>query len=57
MKTGISKLEEECEYIRRSGILATIGGSAGPISKNNYFHWYGISLVQKILLIWADYFI
>ena len=41
MKTGISKLEEECKYIRRSGILATIGGSAGPISKNNYFHWCG----------------
>ncbi len=41
MKTGISKLEEECKYIRKSGILATIGGSAGPISKNNYFHWCG----------------
>lgn len=47
MKFGISKLEEEFKYIRKSGILATIGGSAGPISKKNYFHWSGSFIGPK----------
>ena len=30
MSKGITKLQEEAKYIRKSGILANIGGSAGP---------------------------
>ena len=39
MSKGLSKLQEESKYIRKSGILATIGGGAGPINPNNFFHW------------------
>jgi ubiquitin-protein ligase len=47
MMTGLSKLQEEYKYIRKSGILATIGGSAGPINKYNYFHWSGCFIGPK----------
>lgn len=40
MSTGISKLQSEHKFIRRSGILATHGGTAAPIKKN-YLHWFG----------------
>lgn len=38
MSKGLTKLQEEFKYIRKSGILAQIGGSAGPINKD-FFHW------------------
>lgn len=38
MSKGLTKLQEEFKYIRKSGILAHIGGSAGPINKD-FFHW------------------
>ena len=38
--TGIKKLQEEYKYIRKKGILATIGGSAAPIKKD-FLHWCG----------------
>lgn len=41
MSTGIKKLQEEYRFLRKSGILATIGGTAKPINKD-FLHWYGI---------------
>ena len=38
MSTGITKLQEEYKFIRKSGILAQIGGSASPIEKD-FLHW------------------
>jgi ubiquitin-protein ligase len=38
--SGISKLQSEHKFIKRSGILATHGGTAAPIKKN-YLHWFG----------------
>lgn len=40
MSTGIKKLQEEHKFIKKKGILATFGGTAGPIKKN-YLHWFG----------------
>lgn len=45
--TGVSKLQQEYKYIRKSGILAQIGGSAAPINEinkdnkkeQNFLHW------------------
>ena len=38
MSKGISKLQEEHKFIKKSGVLANIGGAAGPINKD-YLHW------------------
>jgi ubiquitin-conjugating enzyme E2 D/E len=38
MSKGLTKLQQEYKYIRKSGCLAHIGGAAGPINKD-YFHW------------------
>ncbi len=38
MSAGITKLQEEYKFIRKSGILAQIGGSASPIEKD-FLHW------------------
>lgn len=40
MATGIKKLQEEYKFIRKKGILATIGGTAAPIGKD-FLHWFG----------------
>ena len=42
MSKGLTKLQAEYKYIRKSGCLAQIGGAAGPIridGKPDYFHW------------------
>ena len=41
MSTGITKLQGEHKFLKKSGILATHGGTAAPIKKN-YLHWSGI---------------
>ena len=46
MSKGITKLQEEDKYIRKSGILANIGGSAAPINKD-YFHWMACFIGPK----------
>ena len=35
---GVEKLQEERAFLRKGG-LPHIGGSAGPISKNDFLHW------------------
>lgn len=40
MSTGLSKLQAEHKFLKKSGILATHGGTAAPIKKD-YWHWYG----------------
>lgn len=40
MSTGVKKLQEEYKFIRRSGILASIKGTARPVQKD-FLHWYG----------------
>jgi ubiquitin-protein ligase len=46
MSTGIKKLQEEYKYLRKSGILATVEGSAAPIKKD-FLHWKGIIVGPK----------
>ena len=38
MSKGITKLQEERKFIKKSGSLANIGGTAGPIN-GDYYHW------------------
>ena len=38
MSKGIKKLQEERTFIKKSGVLANIGGAAGPIN-GDFFHW------------------
>ena len=38
MSKGIQKLQEEYKYIRKSGPLINLGGTAGPINKD-FLHW------------------
>ena len=40
MSTGIKKLQEEYKFIRKSGILASIKGTAKPVQKD-FLHWFG----------------
>ena len=40
MSTGIKKLQDEFTFLRKNGILATIGGSVAPV-KNDFLHWFG----------------
>lgn len=40
MSTGITKLQAEHKFLKKSGILATHGGTAAPLKKN-YLHWFG----------------
>lgn len=40
MSTGIQKLQEEYKFMRKNGVLASVGGGARPIQKN-FLHWYG----------------
>ena len=40
MSKGVIKLQEEYKYIRKNGILASIGGGVHPI-QNDFLHWYG----------------
>lgn len=46
MSTGIKKLQEEHKFMRKSGLLAQISGSAAPIKKN-YLHWKGCIMGPK----------
>ena len=46
MSSGVKKLQEEYKLIRRKGI-GSIGGSAGPINKNNFLHWSGSFIGPK----------
>ena len=39
MTTGVAKLQDEYTKIKKSGILASIGGSAGPTKKRCFKHW------------------
>ena len=39
MKKGRERIEEELKFMRRKAPLASMGGSAGPINKNNINHW------------------
>jgi ubiquitin-protein ligase len=47
MSTGVKKLQEEYKFIRKSGILATVGGSCCPVNKTDFLHWYGCILGPK----------
>ena len=40
MSTGIKKLQDEYTFLRKNGILATIGGSVAPVKKD-FLHWFG----------------
>lgn len=40
MSTGVKKLQEEYKFIRQSGILASIKGTARPVKKD-FLHWFG----------------
>ena len=47
---GLTQLQNEFKHIRKSGCFAVLGGSAGPIRKNNkfdYFHWSGSFIGPK----------
>ena len=46
MSKGIMRLHEEFKYIKKTGFLANIGGSAGPINKD-YLHWKACFLGPK----------
>lgn len=41
MSTATKKLQDEHRFLKRTGILATHGGTAAPITKKNYLHWFG----------------
>ena len=46
MSTGIKKLQEEYRFLRKKGILATIGGTAAPV-KRDFLHWFGCVVGPK----------
>jgi ubiquitin-protein ligase len=46
MSIGIKKLQDEHKFIKKSGVLANIGGTAGPINKD-YLHWKGCFIGPK----------
>ena len=46
MSTGIQKLQEEYSKIRKSGELASIGGTVAPLN-HNYLHWFGCFIGPK----------
>ena len=46
MSTGIKKLQEEFRFLRKKGILATIGGTAAPVKKD-FLHWFGCIVGPK----------
>ena len=39
MKTGVGKLQDEYNIIKKSGVLSTIAGSAGPTKRRQFKHW------------------
>ena len=39
MTTGVAKLQMEYKEMKKKGLLAVIGGSAGPIKKRCFNHW------------------
>lgn len=47
MSKGITKLQEEFKFIRKSGCLAHIGGAAGPINKD-FYHWKACFIGPKV---------
>lgn len=36
---GVLKLQNEYKFLRKNDVFSQIGGSAGPIDKNNFLHW------------------
>ena len=46
MSKGLTKLQEELKFIRKSGCFAHIGGSAGPINKD-FYHWQACFIGPK----------
>ena len=42
MSKGLTKLQEELKFIRKSGCFAHIGGSSGPINRD-FYHWQAFS--------------
>lgn len=46
MSKGLTKLQEELKFIRKSGCLSHIGGSAGPINKD-FYHWQACFIGPK----------
>ena len=46
MSKGLTKLQEELKFIRKSGCLAQIGGSAGPINRD-FYHWQACFIGPK----------
>lgn len=46
MSTGIKKLQDEFTFLRKNGILATIGGSVTPVKKD-FLHWFGCIVGPK----------
>lgn len=41
MSTGVKKLQEEYKFMRKNGILSSIGGQCCPVVKNDFLHWKG----------------
>lgn len=46
MSTGVKKLQEEYKFLRKNGILATVGASVSPIRKD-FLHWFGCLVGPK----------